>query len=229
MPVIVRPSWVIGGRGIAVLRDEASRSPPTSPPTSAGRCASTSWSTASSSTSTSSATAATGACRASWSSSIRPACIPVTAWRCCRRRPLARRAGAGRRRRRTHRDGAGAARRAQRADDRGRGSDRGDRGQPAGQPHRPDRGQGDGAGHRRRCRALRAGRRRWPRRAGARSGARWTAGGGQGAHRLALAAPGCRRRRSGRRCGRPARCSAWRATYAVRARWPPTSALAAHR
>ena len=46
LPVIVRPSWVIGGRGIAVLRDPRRTSATTCwPPRSGGRCASTRWST----------------------------------------------------------------------------------------------------------------------------------------------------------------------------------------
>ena len=90
LPVIVRPSWVIGGRGIAVLRDGRRTSPPTSPPTSAGRSASTSWWRASSSTSTPSATAPTGASRESWSRSTRPASTPATASRSCHRRSVSR-------------------------------------------------------------------------------------------------------------------------------------------
>ncbi|CAM5675289.1 Carbamoyl-phosphate synthase large chain [Streptomyces griseoloalbus] len=92
-PVLVRPSYVLGGRGMEIVYDEtrleaASPSRPRSAPP--GRSSSTASSTTPSrSTSTPSTTAPSSTSAASWSTSRRPASTPATRRAPCPRSPSA--------------------------------------------------------------------------------------------------------------------------------------------
>ena len=93
-PVLVRPSYVLGGRGMEIVYDEehAARLHRAGRPRSARstRCSSTGSSTTPSrSTSTRSTTATSSTSAASWSTSRRPASTPATRRARCRRSPWA--------------------------------------------------------------------------------------------------------------------------------------------
>ena len=167
LPVIVRPSWVIGGRGIAVLRPRRTRGP-CWPPRSAGRCASTSWSTGVE-LDVDAISDGTEWCVPGILEQLDPPGDPLgrLGGGACRRRPSRAAAGGGRGGGGADRAGARPARDPERADDRRRRAGGGDRGQPARQPHGADRGQGHRARRRGRCGALRAGRDAAPRRVAA--------------------------------------------------------------
>ena len=146
-PVLVRPSYVLGGRGMEIVYDEPTlhdyiaratrgRRPST-------RCSSTGSSTTRSrSTSTRCATATSSTSAASWSTSRRPASTPATRRARCRRSPsgTARSTGSAARPRRSPRRRR--ARPAQRAVRAGRRRALRARGQPARLAHRAVRVQG---------------------------------------------------------------------------------------
>ncbi len=88
-PVLVRPSYVLGGRGMEIVYEDATleaylaKATDVSPTT---RCSSTgSWRTPSRSTSTPSTTAPSSTWAGSWSTSRRPASTPATRRARCRR------------------------------------------------------------------------------------------------------------------------------------------------
>ena len=96
-PVLVRPSYVLGGRGMEIVYDEPQlrrvrqararqRRPTAGAPARCRRCSSTGSSTTRSrSTSTRCSTAPSCSSAASWSTSRRPASTPATRRACCRR------------------------------------------------------------------------------------------------------------------------------------------------
>ena len=173
LPVIVRPSWVIGGRGIAVLRSETERAGYLE--TEVGWPLRVDELVAGVELDVDAISDGDGVVRAGDPRADRPARGPFRRQR--RRAPAAASAargpGAGGGGGRAHRARARGARHPQRPDDRGRGAGGRHRGQPARQPDGPDRGQGDRVRRRRGGRALRprslAGRCRAARRAGCRT------------------------------------------------------------